>query len=274
MNTYFTAFKEHKDFPPQVPWSVIPTVFEAPSTVALHYADTVELLLFDGAAGEVHIGGRRFALSGRQVFFIAPEVVHAMRYEKSDGRLFNVKLSPEGFSPYLNIPALLRHAGLTLSDISSCPPCYDRLLPFIRTLTERHDLYEGLSAVISLFSVLREFPETLPKSRADAPLENEELCRIINFTQSHIAEPFSLAKVADEVGYSKSYFCSKFREATGVTYQTYRNGVRIAYACRLLSEGYSVSEAAAQIGFSDVPYFIQLFKKVKGVTPKQYIRQK
>ena len=45
---------------------------------------------------------------------------------------------------------------------------------------------------------------------------------------------------------------------------------RLANAAKLLSKGYTVSEASSQSGFSDYSNFIALFKKTYGVTPLKY----
>ena len=34
----------------------------------------------------------------------------------------------------------------------------------------------------------------------------------------------------------------------------------------------NVTEIAFEVGFSDVNYFIRTFKKIKGVTPKRYMK--
>ncbi len=269
MSNIFTAFKEHKDFAPDSPFSVIYSTFDHEENVAPHYADTVELLLFSGASGEVRIGGRLYKLSGNQVFFIPPGAVHSMNYRKSDGNLINVKLSPEGFLPYINFSALLASEGKELSMISPNPDCFGRLLPHIKELSASKDIFSATSAAISLFSVLKSFYGT-EEEKGGSSFMNKELYEIINYTAQHFAEKITVSDIAEKMGYSKFYFCTKFRESAGTTYLSYLNGVRISEACKMLKNGASVAEAAEKAGFSDVPYFVQLFKKIKGTTPKRY----
>ena len=269
MNNIFTAFKEHKDFSKSIPFSVIYTTFDRDELVAPHYAETVEILLFSGATGEVIIGGHRYKLSGNQVFYIPPETVHSMSYKKSSGNLLNVKLSPEGFSPFLSFEALLASEGKSLMSIDVNPDCFDEILPIVNALAKAGDIFSATSIAVSLFSLLRTFSreEVLPSGNA---FDESELREIINYTKLHFREKISISDIAEKMGYSKFYFCTKFRESAGITYLSYLNGVRISEACKMLKNGSSVSEAAEGSGFSDVPYFVQLFKKIKGTTPKRY----
>ncbi len=269
MNNIFTAFKEHKDFSQNSPYSVIYSAFSKDEAVAPHYAETVELLLFSGASGEVRIGGRLFKLSGNQVFYIPPGVVHSMNYKKSDGNLINVKLSPEGFSPFISFSSMLRAEGKELSLIEQNPDCFDELLPCINALSASKDIFSAASAALSLFSVLKNFYGA-PEEKGSSSFLNNELYEIINYTADHYTEKISVSDIAEKMGYSKYYFCTKFRESAGTTYLSYLNGVRISAACKMLKNGASVTEAAEKCGFSDVPYFVQLFKKIKGITPKRY----
>ena len=54
----------------------------------------------------------------------------------------------------------------------------------------------------------------------------------------------------------------------------YINIYRINAACELLSSGEAtITEVAYSCGFNDLSYFIRLFKKHKGLSPKAYIKQ-
>ncbi len=273
MSNIFTAFKEHKDFDRNMPWTVIPSAFGKEYSVAPHYAETIELLLTDGAEGEMRIGGRLYKLSGKQVFFIAPETVHSMHYLKSGGRLLNVKFSPDGFLKILNLRELLLSAGATFDSISVCTALYDELFPLVSSLAAARDIFSALTAVIGIFSVLAESADRDESSGrvSRSALNNSEMREIILFTNEHFAEKITVEKIAEKTGYSKFYFCEKFRSASGITYHSYLNGVRISNACKLLSSGASVAEAAEKSGFCDPSYFIRSFKKIKGITPKQYV---
>jgi len=103
--------------------------------------------------------------------------------------------------------------------------------------------------------------------------KDDELREIINWTEQNFTRRISLDEVSGEFGYTKHYFCQKFKKATGITYLTYLNNLRISHACRLLKAGKSIGDTCDECGFEDMSYFIQLFKKITGITPKKYIKE-
>jgi len=69
---------------------------------------------------------------------------------------------------------------------------------------------------------------------------------------------------------SEVNFRRLFREYTGMTPIEYRNHLRLNSARSKLQSGeYNVSEAAGLCGFANLSFFIRLYKKQFGHTPKQ-----
>ena len=69
---------------------------------------------------------------------------------------------------------------------------------------------------------------------------------------------------------SEPNFRRLFREYTGKSPIEYRNDLRLEIArARIQSDEYNVSEAAESVGFSNLSFFIRLYKKKYGHTPKQ-----
>jgi transcriptional regulator GlxA family with amidase domain len=69
---------------------------------------------------------------------------------------------------------------------------------------------------------------------------------------------------------SEVNFRRLFREYTGMSPIEYRNDIRLNSARAKIQSGeYNVSEAAALCGFTNLSFFIRLYKKKFGHTPKQ-----
>lgn len=59
-----------------------------------------------------------------------------------------------------------------------------------------------------------------------------------------------------------------------MTPMDYVNQYRIEQAChQLLTTDFPITEVAFNCGFNDSSYFIKVFKKYKGTTPKKYLKQ-
>lgn len=85
-------------------------------------------------------------------------------------------------------------------------------------------------------------------------------------------QPFELEKVAQSVGMSGSYLSRLFKQKTSMTMTDYVIQLRIEKAKELLLgnptlRNYEISQL---VGYHDPVYFNKLFKKMVGVTPKDY----
>lgn len=68
-----------------------------------------------------------------------------------------------------------------------------------------------------------------------------------------------------------SYLSRLFKAETGKTFSKYLIELRMKKAAELLKEsGLKISDVAVCVGYNDVSYFIQTFKKHYTVTPEQF----
>jgi AraC family transcriptional regulator len=102
-----------------------------------------------------------------------------------------------------------------------------------------------------------------------------KLRRVTEWMAEHLAEEFSLARLAAQVAMSESHFNRLFKRATGVPPSQYHIRLRMDVARRLLREtARSVIEIGNEIGYSNPSHFARLFRKETGLTPSDYRRQK
>ncbi len=82
---------------------------------------------------------------------------------------------------------------------------------------------------------------------------------------------FDYQKLAELCDMSYSYFRRLFKECMKMTLTEYITERKILYAKELLVSGvYRIGEIADLVGFTDIYYFSRVFKKVVGMSPKQY----
>ncbi len=93
-----------------------------------------------------------------------------------------------------------------------------------------------------------------------------------NILEKEYDQNFELERLADRVGMNASYISRLFKFKTGQTITDYLIGIRIAKAKELLIEHPDLKnyEIAEKVGYSDPVYFNKLFKKMCGMTPKDY----
>ncbi len=267
-----TAFKEYKHFKTNKPWSVVKMTFPNGGSTPPHYGETIEILLCDGIKGECHIGGQHFNFNGKQVFFIAPNIIHSMTYLPNNGTVYVIKLYLSGLSRYFNLQAVFDNYELNISDLPICSPCIKETENSSKLLSsEKTDILTAINELSKLFSA---YIKAIPfENKTHLPVkENDQICEIIKWTETNYAEKYTIDDIASKIGYTKNYFCNKFKSVTGITYIEYLTHVRILHSCEYLKKNteMSISDISEKCGFFTTSYFISKFKRIVGMSPGKY----
>ncbi len=145
-----------------------------------------------------------------------------------------------------------------------------------QSLTRRPQGYElavhGLFFL--LFSELIRNEVLVPSDKNHVNPSDKCVRKVLDYISEHYMEPIRLSDVADLAGMNANYFCGLFKAFTGQSPMSYLNYYRVECACEMLAtRNITIPDAAWQCGFRDVGYFTRCFKKQKGLTPSQYIKQ-
>jgi len=97
--------------------------------------------------------------------------------------------------------------------------------------------------------------------------------KAVGYIEEHLAEPISLAALAQLVGLSACYFCRAFRQSFGMPPQRYQLTQRVERAKALLAKhAASVTDVGLAVGYNDASAFCTAFRRVAGLTPSAYRR--
>ena len=99
--------------------------------------------------------------------------------------------------------------------------------------------------------------------------------RVGDYIDAHLGEPLRLTALAQLVGLSQFHFARAFKQSFGVPPHRYHVGRRIARAKELLDErAHSVTAIARNLGFAESSSFSATFRRVTGVSPMRYRRER
>ena len=85
----------------------------------------------------------------------------------------------------------------------------------------------------------------------------------------------NLDDIAEKYGMSSSYFSKKFKNVMGFGFKEYLVSVRIKNAANLLlTTDRTITDIAISCGFNDSNYFGDCFRKIKGISPNKYRKNK
>lgn len=94
---------------------------------------------------------------------------------------------------------------------------------------------------------------------------------ILHYIDHNYQMPLKLETMAPIFGYNSSYLGKLFHQKSGHSFNTWLDIVRIREASSLLLEtSLKVYEISAQVGYKNVDYFHQKFRKLKGMSPAEF----
>lgn len=129
-------------------------------------------------------------------------------------------------------------------------------------------LNEKLNTLLALLMAESWQPASLRNPRRPA---RRDVAPVREYLEEHCTEKIALESVAEHFFLNKHYLARLFKEQYGVSVNSYLTQVRITRAKQMLRfTDKAVSVIAAECGLEDANYFSRVFKKVEGVTPKQY----
>ena len=133
--------------------------------------------------------------------------------------------------------------------------------------------YNACEYVLKI-SIMDELPEALEKATGKLTQLKKEIEKEESAVSEHFKNKISLDEIADELHVNRSYLSRFYKNKTGINlFDTILN-LRIEAAKEYLlntdMKTYEISEA---IGVDDAGYFSKMFKKITGVSPKEFRKQ-
>lgn len=112
---------------------------------------------------------------------------------------------------------------------------------------------------------------TLVRDHIDGMQKNALVTRCKEEVAKRLHQKITVAQLADELGVTRNYLSQLFMKEEGIPLMDYIMEQKIRSSLQVLRYTKATyGEVAYQLGFSSQSHFGQAFKKVMGMTPKQY----
>jgi AraC-like DNA-binding protein len=117
--------------------------------------------------------------------------------------------------------------------------------------------------------MLRSLSKHFECKRSGLPaLADPPIYEALSLIHARVAEPWTVVKLATQVGLSRSGFAARFTDTVGEPPLQYLARWRVARAAELLRDTTDdIAEIADRVGYASVPSFNKAFKKWQGFTP-------
>ena len=231
-----------------------------------HYHDSYTVVMVDSGGVEYIFRDKNINVQPGQVFIINPYDAHYNRAAEKNGWMYKVFFLPiQLFNSRKNLFSIIN---------------FDRTPISNQTLySQLGQLHEKLKVVIEesdYFTIIHEVSKLLlihyPAKAIEIKI-NERIEPAIKYIEAHLDEKLTIKKLAQVCHTSHFYFQRLFKQNTGLTVNAFIHQKRMELSRRLLQTDINVAGTAIETGYFDQSHFHHQFKKMYGLTPRQFSLQ-
>lgn len=196
-------------------------------------------------------------------------------------------LSPPQYGIWL--PPGISHVGLNRYETAICSlyitrekcasmpadPCALTVSPLVRAILEHLRLNppgENMTETEErLFQVLADQLSQAPRAGSYLPTsEDPLLSQVLHLLEANPADNRSLRELARKINSTERTLIRRCQKELGMTFNEWRQRLRIVRALPLLEAGKTVESIALDLGYSSASAFIAMFRRLMGSTPAEF----
>jgi AraC family transcriptional activator of pobA len=244
--------------------------------INLHrHADLAQILYVRAGTADLHIEGKLTHVATPSMLIVPPMCVHGFRFsENIDGMIFTIALPLlESIQQELgaNHPMLLTPECYTVEkDSAYVDMLCDTLNREYHTVAPARDLLlrsltSALMVWLSRRSLQQKAPET-PRDRGHLYLP--AFARLI---EAHYKDHWAIQHYADRLGITTTHLNTICRRALDLSaLEVLHQRLVLESKRSLVYTTLGINEIADLLGFSEAAYFTRFFKRMTGMTPKDF----
>lgn len=232
-----------------------------------NWHEDIELLHCTEGAGEVIINSEHVPMEKGTIAIINPNKIHYLAPE-SDIFRFQVLIIDSKF---------LKASGIDIKKMDFENSIYDeKASSFYKIFVDAYESKAPFSNIaanglaLALMAHIANFYSSEKKQSSD----EDKIIKAIEYIRENFKEAISVDDVAEHSGFSRYYFSRKFKQISGFSVNEYIQMFRCREAHAMLeTHKYTVTEVAAECGFSDASYFTKVYRKFFPALPSQIKRK-
>jgi AraC-like DNA-binding protein len=239
-----------------------------------HFHEELEVNIRQGDGWRFNYRGTRHSVPPNTLVLTQPGEAHQTDCTSDCDCLFRgVRVSAD----------LLQQVAIEVAGRETAIPCFPIPLVHDRTFSTQfiqvHQALQYPSSQLEKQTLIQDLLVKLILHYAESPLslvnlgtEIQPVDRIRSYLEDHYNQEISLEQLSQVANLSSFHLNRSFRKTFGMPPHAYQIQLRILQAKRLLRKGRSIDRVAIETGFVSQSHFGSHFKRLIGVTPRQYIQ--
>lgn len=234
-----------------------------------HWHDFYEIHLIPDGTFLEQINGHQIEMGPRWLFFLKPYDVHEYK-NVEPAYLYKLHFTIDIFDTDIQQTLICENFSL-ITELSEQDYQVIELMckKIVKEFDDQKPNYMKL--IRHLMNCLAIELIRLSNKQYQTTSSSDSLVLALDYIHHHYTENITMQQVADHVGLSPNYFCSKFHKEIGQSFKQYLRGLQLNHAATLLKvTDMSVSNISLESGINSFAHFLRDFKLYYGMTPTQY----
>jgi AraC-like DNA-binding protein len=244
-----------------------------------HYHPELELTLIYQGRGIRFIGDSILPFSDLNLVLVGKNLPHhwVSQATENDQIAYVIQFSDELFKMFREcdrLQVLFERAKRGILFKNPKPQLIEEIIEF-----ENLNELERISTLIKLLGNLEVHQEYSLlaskhyKVRIEKTSGQHKFSRINNYILENLHKRLTVNKVSEVAHMVPQSFCRWFKQHSGYSFITFVNIARIENACQLLLiKNLSIQTIAFSSGFESISHFNRTFRKIKDLSPRDYLK--
>ncbi len=250
-------------------------------TSLIHYHECYEIVFYVSANVEAYLDDSSYSLKSHDILLIPPRKIHKLNYPQPCNYIryvfyFTHEHIENAFGPALYKKAIHFFQNSGCYQLSLSAQEYIHLNRVFQNMHEcrQEPSYKSRELISFYASIILQEIYLISEKRPGVNQEQRSLnpvAQILRYINEHYHQNITLEILEEEFYLNKSYICRIFHRTMGISLINYLQCKRILEAQQLLlNTDLPIIEISMESGFNNVQHFYRVFKKITGLTPKEY----
>lgn len=238
----------------------------------IHWHDFYEMHLITSGTVTEYINGQKIEMDSGYIYFLKPYDIHEY-YCEQPITLYKIQFLLDILDEDIQKVFMSNNYRVIMKLQEQQ---LDTFLPLFSKVVEEYNSKNpnNFKMIKHLMNCLAIETMRLNQSLNHDTANSDIMVLALDYIHKNYTRHITMQQVADFVGLTPNYFCSKFHKEIGQSFKQYLKTLQLNHAATLLRvTDTSISNICSESGIPSLTNFMQSFKEQYGMTPSQYRKQ-
>lgn len=229
-----------------------------------------QFLFTSSGAGVLYVDGREYRQEKGSVFYLAPGIPHEYHPVNENWVTNWLVFRGKHSDDIMETMGFKEYADADSCNISRCEKIFRRLYS-----AAEDPINGGENGSVLVYEYILAMREAMFFASEETSGKSHIVDEALMFIDRNYMQDIAVETLAGLSGITVQHFCRVFKAETSMRPLEYLAGRRISEAKALLTDtALEIGEIGRMVGYPDRNYFSIVFRRLEGVSPREYRRAK